>query len=1009
MRATVACLLVLASVGVAGMAPAQDTDADGVPDAGERQLATDPAAADELVPIAEDEVGEGAERPQYAPRHDMTRVLFGNAGGNRYLWCIEFLEAFVAGNALVILYVDADNDPSTGRRQGAEGTDYQLHFSGGAGSCTQYAADGQSGPGPLPRFAVDGKRLYCSFDVGLKQEAGRSIYRLSVLSEQREPHLGVDSAGWLAVTGPGESEREKIMTDDDLTENLNMTLTRGEDLVERLRAEARNVHVPASECELDGFALSDDEYREWSARRSGAPAVIRVKAPAGSYRPGIFVRDEGGPEKYALYLDGARRGLAIAGDDDNRTKLLFLNEPITFAGGEALEFRAGQGPGGYRVESVIFLADRPEVRERTFEVAHLEATPLDAPLVPEPTSARLTWITSWPAACRIEYGRGETRDQALMEPAPLANHRVYLRDLQPGERYSARIVATTPAGQAIATAPVAFVAGARLPRVAARPDLLRVPLIVLNATGVALPQWPVETGVALPAGALMPDEPVRLVDADGRSLALQTEPRALWPDGSVRWLGLTFLADVGAGERTPLTLEVGSQIQVPAGPAASLARAQGQAILVSTGACAFELPDEQADRLLTALTATGAPGPSCPGVSGLLTDVAGGAFRLAVDPARTRIEANGPVRCVVRLGGKFVSEADPGRPLFDWEARVTAYRGQPFVRLLFTVGNDRGAEEFTSVRSLLLTADLGGNVAGGSVGADADSPPLKLAAGDSLYQRDDRAWSATTGATGTQAAGWMSAVGAGGPLTVVVRDFWQQYPKSLAVGERGLEIGLLPPLAGDQYAEESKDPVELVKLYYYLQDGVYRLRQGVTKTHELHLIAGELGEAASLEAFRSPLAACADPEWTRSTGAWGDMPVGESFWASVYDETMDRGFAAYLKDREDTRAYGMLNFGDWWGERKYNWGNIEYDTQHAFFQHFVRTGDLRYYYAAEQAARHNGDVDTVHFHADPNRIGGVYTHSLGHTGGYFAAGVVDGGSPWAGFTESHTWTEGHLE
>ena len=42
-------------------------------------------------------------------------------------------------------------------------------------------------------------------------------------------------------------------------------------------------------------------------------------------------------------------------------KLLFLDEAVEFTGEEALEFRAARTAGGYRVESVIFLAEAPEV------------------------------------------------------------------------------------------------------------------------------------------------------------------------------------------------------------------------------------------------------------------------------------------------------------------------------------------------------------------------------------------------------------------------------------------------------------------------------------------------------------------------------------------------------------------------------------------------------------------------------------------------------------------------
>ena len=51
----------------------------------------------------------------------------------------------------------------------------------------------------------------------------------------------------------------------------------------------------------------------------------------------------------------------------------------------------------------------------------------------------------------------------------------------------------------------------------------------------------------------------------------------------------------------------------------------------------------------------------------------------------------------------------------------------------------------------------------------------------------------------------------------------------------------------------------------------------------------------------------------------------------MYDEAVGKGFEGYMANREKNHEYGMLSFGDWWGERSINWGNIEYDTQHAFF------------------------------------------------------------------------------
>ena len=64
-----------------------------------------------------------------------------------------------------------------------------------------------------------------------------------------------------------------------------------------------------------------------------------------------------------------------------------------------------------------------------------------------------------------------------------------------------------------------------------------------------------------------------------------------------------------------------------------------------------------------------------------------------------------------------------------------------------------------------------------------------------------------------------------------------------------------------------------------------------------------------------------------------------------------------------------MNFGDWWGERQHNWGNLEYDDSHVFLRHFARTGDTTAWTAGDRGAKHYADVDTIHYHADPWRVG----------------------------------------
>ena len=50
--------------------------------------------------------------------------------------------------------------------------------------------------------------------------------------------------------------------------------------------------------------------------------------------------DDSNPERVVFSVDGKMRGVAVAGQDNNRTWLYWLEEPIEFHGGERVELRA---------------------------------------------------------------------------------------------------------------------------------------------------------------------------------------------------------------------------------------------------------------------------------------------------------------------------------------------------------------------------------------------------------------------------------------------------------------------------------------------------------------------------------------------------------------------------------------------------------------------------------------------------------------------------------------------
>src|SRR4051812_301844 len=67
-----------------------------------------------------------------------------------------------------------------------------------------------------------------------------------------------------------------------------------------------------------------------------------------------------------------------------------------------------------------------------------------------------------------------------------------------------------------------------------------VPLVI-DSPGTSSAQ-PITVGLPLPRSLLADPRDWQLTDAAGSPVPVQTEPLARWPDGSVRWLLIDFVA-----------------------------------------------------------------------------------------------------------------------------------------------------------------------------------------------------------------------------------------------------------------------------------------------------------------------------------------------------------------------------------------------------------------------------------------------------------------------------------
>lgn len=783
----------------------------------------------------------------------------------------------------------------------------------------------------------------------------------------------------------------------------------------KIAQDPRNMVVPIHSCRLDGFEDDRSPYRAPSVRRTAAGGrIIATVKRAGSYYPGFVIYDTAGDERISIRIDGAERGVAVANYDDNRQRLFFLTEPCTFRGGETIEFKALTSTGIYRTEDVYLLAEKPAPRQAEYAFTEIEARPEVAGL---PASASITWITTWPTAAAIEYRAGSAAQvRMLKEDAPVRNHRVNITGLRAGATYQYRFVAADRTGKAVTSEWKTF---STAPPAAATGSVVReeLPLQIVNPLAAADPPsnyagtFPVTAGIPFPKGALASDRNVRLLDASGKDVALQTATLARWEDGSVKWVLADFQA-TAANYRlaygnaitresviSPLhTVETADGATVTTGPLKFTVSKRGNGLFESL------YLDSNRDGVFQPGERVTSPDAPC---SIDLVGEDGTVYTTLDHPAEVRVEESGPRRAVVRVSGEHRSK--DGRTLFAYTIRIHAYAGQPFLRLQHTFGYHDGQDEFASIRSLTLKLNLNGNGTHGTVDSSAPAP-LPSAGAVSLRQLHDDRYTTSAGTTGTHAAGAAQWIGAGRRVTLTVRDFWQNYPKGLKVSSSGIELELCPPLDRNEYSEFRNTTGEY-KLYYYLLDGKYKFRQGAGKTHDIWLEFSTAGAApGAIGAQRSVLRALAPPAWYSTTKVFGDLAAPSATgMLAQYDTAFRAGFGQYLRDRESERSYGMLNFGDWYGERVINWGNGEYDTQKALLLQFTRTGGIDYYLAGEEMEWHNRDVDTIQFHRDRTRVGGVYHHAIGHTGGYYAkTPVPDQGIAPGILTVDHVYTEGHL-
>ena len=790
----------------------------------------------------------------------------------------------------------------------------------------------------------------------------------------------------------------------------------GDALIQRLLRQKGAVVIPAYACRLDGFV--NDTFTEYANASIYRPAsVCRARLvsalrdtvyPSGKFYLGFTMYTVAGyDEPIEVYIGHRQVALARHPDPDNRVHLFVAPEGFPFRGGEPIRLVTAPTDGPCRVENLVLLPKRPRPMEPRLDIRspHVDVRHADGG-----ARACLTWITNRPASGQVRWGMEEQKAEGRRQKAdkvrvagPLCNHEVVLEGLELGRAYGYEVQMKDRTGRLKAVYAGTF--RTDLAAAQSRTGKARFPLLLRRPAPGPGP-WPVSVGVPFPQGALGSDAEIRLVGRRRAEMPLQTRTLARWPDDSVRWALLDFQSHGGSG----YTVEYGRDV-ARAQPGAPLDVAQSRTgIVVNTGPIRVEFPKgsavfpgivslRQADGTYRRITFS-MPAPA-------VTLVAGDGTRyVSGRPDAVTLEEAGPERVCIRIDVRHRSR---GKALFRSVFRAHLFRGSGALRVLHTFENDRIDAEFTGIRELRLRADLdvgadpAGEAGGRRVGS-LNAQPVCL-----RQTHDDRYAVAQGGrvvARGRRAEGSLDLAGKEAGVALAVRDFWQNYPKGIGLDRGGITFEVCPPLGKDDYPRggELED-----RLYYYLLDGRYKLKHGVSRTHEVWFHFRPGGATAPQgfhENVQSPPLFSVSPETFNRSRAVTRLPSRERSPVPPYEAWVEAAREAYAADREESRAYGMLNYGDWFGERTYNWGNLEYDASWCFLQEYLRGGDPAFYTWAEEAARHLVDVDTCHHSPNPKAAGEQYTHCVGHVGGYYPDGYRERAIFGGRWSPSHTWVEG---
>ncbi|MFW6437369.1 MAG: hypothetical protein ACOCZ7_00030, partial [Armatimonadota bacterium] len=146
------------------------------------------------------------------------RVYMAHVADDRYVWALEFDREFPRTGTWALLYLDADNNPRSGRQDKPEviGTDVHYSTRGARASASVHNRAVYTGRGAPVRGVVRGNVAWIADDIRIAVADGQAQVRMRTLVQSDQG--GGDSSDWLPAAVPIHEGRTKpeLPDEDDL-------------------------------------------------------------------------------------------------------------------------------------------------------------------------------------------------------------------------------------------------------------------------------------------------------------------------------------------------------------------------------------------------------------------------------------------------------------------------------------------------------------------------------------------------------------------------------------------------------------------------------------------------------------------------------------------------------------------------------------------------------------------------------------------------------------------------